>query len=141
MGKKEQYGMLAQQYYVESNMPICGIAKRLKINEKTLRNWKKEEKWEEKRANFLRSKFSCHSALYELLNLLVKNAIDTYKTEGSLPEAKELYFIKDMADKLSKMKDFENTLAEEQINKLSETQEKTFDSSDIIKKIFDAMTS
>lgn len=141
MGKKEQYGMLAQQYYVENNMPVSGIAKRLPVNEKTLHNWKRDGEWEEKRAAFLRSKYSCHSALYELVNLLVTNAIEKYKTEGTLPEAKELYFIKDMAEKLPKMKAFENNLAEEQIQEAAEVKETSFDNAEIVKKIFDAMTA
>lgn len=141
MSKKEQYGMLAGQYYIESNMPISGIAKRLNINEKTLHNWKKEGEWDKKRAAFLHSKYSCHSALYELVNLLVKNAIEKYRTEGTLPEAKELYFIKDMADKLPKMKNFENNLAEEQIQESTEEKTASVDTADIVKKIFDAMTN
>lgn len=140
MAKKEQYGMLAEQYYVENNMPISGIAKRLNINEKTLHNWKREGEWDKKRTAFLHSKYSCYSALYELVNLLVKNAIDKYKTEGTLPEAKELYFIKDMAEKLPKMKNFENNLAEEQIQEAAEAKENTFTQEDIVKKIFEAMT-
>lgn len=140
MAKKEQYGMLAEQYYVEHNMPISGIAKRLNINEKTLHSWKREGKWDEKRAKFLHSKYSCHSALYELVNLLVKNAIEKYKTEGVLPEAKELYFIKDMAEKLPKMKSFENNLAEEQIQETAEVKENSFEKEDIVRKIFEAMT-
>lgn len=140
MAKKEQYGMLAEQYYVESNMPISGIAKRLQINEKTLHNWKKEGEWDKKRAAFLHSKYSCHAALYELVRLLAENAINQYKNEGTLPEAKELYFIKDMAEKLPKMKNFENNLAEEQIQQMTEEQKPEFNQADIVKKIFDAMT-
>lgn len=140
MAKKEQFGRLAEQYYVESNMPISGIAKRLNINEKTLHSWKKEGEWDKKRAAFLHSQYSCYSSLYELVHLLVKNAINTYKTEGILPEAKELYFIKDMAEKLPKMKAFENNLAEEQITQTTEEKKSEVDISEIAGKIFEAMT-
>lgn len=140
MAKKEQYGLLAEQYYVESNMPISGIAKRLGVNEKTLHNWKREGSWDEKRNKYLHSKYSCYSALYELVNLLAQDAIGKYKTEGILPEAKNLYFIKDMAEKLPKMKDFENNLAEEQIQQNIEDKKTDLNKEDIVKKIFQAMT-
>lgn len=141
MSKKEQYGKLAEQYYVENSMPISGIAKRLPINEKTLHNWKKAGKWDDKRTQFLHSQYSCYSSLYELVNLLVKNAIETYQTEGKLPEAKELYFIKDMAEKLPKLKAFENNLADEQIQQVTEEKVTSFDTAEIVKKVFEAMTN
>lgn len=141
MAKKEQYGKLAEQYYVESNMPISGIAKRLNITEKTLHEWKRADEWDKKRCNFLHSRYSCYSSLYELVGLMAKDAIEQYKTEGTLPEAKQLYFLKDMVDKLPKMKSFENNLAEEEIAKTTETKNNDFsNNAEIVRKIFNAMT-
>ena len=141
MSKKEQFEHLAQQYYVESNMPISGIAKRLSLTEKTLHSWKKAGEWDKKRAAFLHSRYSCYASLYELVGLITKDAIQQYKTEGTLPEAKQLYFLKDMVEKLPKMKTFENNLASEEIANGKDDKIKDFtDNSMIIKKIFDAMT-
>lgn len=141
MAKKELYGKLAEQYYVENNMPISGIAKKLSITEKTLHEWKREGEWDKKRSTFLHSCYSCYSSLYELVTLMANDAINQYKTEGTLPEAKQLYFLKDMVVKLPKMKSFENNLVEEEIAKNTEDKKSDFNNNaEIVKKIFNAMT-
>lgn len=140
MAKKEQYFHLAEQYYVESNMPISGIAKRLNVTEKTLHGWKKEGEWDNKRASFLRAQYSCNSALYELVGLLAKNMLESFKTQGTMPTSKEVYALTAMIDKLPGMKSFETGLADEAIAQTTEQKEKTFDNADIVKRIFDAMT-
>lgn len=141
MAKKEQFFHLAEQYYIESNMPIAGIAKKLNLTEKTLHAWKKEGDWENKRNAFLKSQFSCYSSLYNLVGLLAEKALTNFKETGTMPTSKEVYALTAMIDKLPSMKNFENGLANEAIAETSEPKAKTFDNADIVKKIFDAMTS
>lgn len=141
MAKKERFFHLAEQYYVENNMPIAGIAKRLNITEKTLHGWKKEGEWDNKRASFLRAQYSCNSALYELVGLLAKNMLGTFKTQGTMPSSKEVYALTALIDKLPGMKNFETGLADEAIAQTTEPKAKTFDNEEIVKKIFDAMTN
>lgn len=123
MSKKETYEPLARQYYVESQMPVSGIAKRLNITEKTIHSWKKAGNWEQQRANFLRSQFSCYGSLYELVKLLSEDVKNKFVSEGELSDPKTLKFLTDMVDRLQKLKDFESTLATEQIENLQERED------------------
>lgn len=107
MGKFEQYGAIAQQYFVEEQKPVSVIAKLLNLTEKTLHDWKKKGDWEQKRADFLKSKFNCYASLYELTNLITQDALNTYKTEGEKPDKTTISFLTRAIDKLPKMKQLE----------------------------------
>lgn len=124
MAKKAQYEAIAKQYYVEMQMSIATIAKRLNITEKTLRDWKNEGEWEKERINFLNAQYKCYGSLYQLVYTLSNHALEEYKTTGSLPEAKNLSFIAKMADKLPKMKQFENTLLDDAIKQVTEVEQR-----------------
>ncbi len=113
MSKKATYEILASQYYIEAQMSISTIAKRLNISEKTLHNWKKEAQWDKKRTAFLKSQYSTNQTLYELVHLVAKKALEDFKQEGIMPEQKTLYFIMNMADKLAKLKSYEDNRCNE----------------------------
>lgn len=103
MNKFEEYGILAEKYYVEEQYSLSQISEKLKINTKTLSEWKKQENWEEKRKTFLSSQYSCYSALQELLMYLSKDALTKIKS-GEVPESASLNFIAKMSEKLPKIK-------------------------------------
>ncbi|MDD3236819.1 MAG: hypothetical protein PHV37_01820 [Candidatus Gastranaerophilales bacterium] len=109
MAKKEQYYVLAEKYYVEEQIPVTGIAKKLNITEKTLHNWRKEGEWDDKRTKFLRSQCNCYSSLYELLNKLIAKVTESIANDEKI-DGSTLYFIKTLMDKLPKLKKFENDL-------------------------------
>lgn len=139
MSKKATYEILASQYFIEMQMSIAQIAKRLNISEKTLHTWKKDGDWDKKRCRFLKSQYSTNQSLYELLNLVTKKALDDFKLEGIMPEQKTLYFIMNMSDKLSKLKQFESDIAQEKIEQVKETEEKSNDvnkNDDALQKFF-----
>ena len=112
----DEYGILAEKYYVEEQLTLKQISEKLNISVKTLWQWKKNEKWEDKRRNFLSSQYSCFSALQELLMYLSKDALTKIKS-GEVPESASLNFIAKMAEKLPKLKsiqeEFLNTKPEE----------------------------
>lgn len=122
MGKRETYEPLARQYYVEAQVPISGIAKRLNITEKTLHSWKKEGNWDGQRAKFLHAQFSCYGSLYELVRLLAEDAKDKFVTTGELPDSKTVNFLRDTIKQLPNLKTFENTLALEKIEEVKEQE-------------------
>lgn len=122
MAKKEQYYVLAEKYYVEDQMPVTGIAKKLNVTEKTLHNWRKEGEWDNKRAKFLRSQCQCYASLYELVNKMTQKIAEDFETTGEAPDGSTLYFIKAMVDKLPKLKQFENELV---LDKTVNIHEKT----------------
>ncbi len=143
MAKKAIYEITASQYYIELQMSIAQIARRLNVSEKTLHEWKKQGEWDKKRNCFLKSQYSCNQSLYELLNLITKKALDDYKTQGIVPDQKTLYFIMNMSDKLSKLKQFESQTAQEKIEELNEhektSKEDSKNTDDMLKKFFDCV--
>ncbi len=135
MAKKEQYGHIAKQYYVEMQIPVSGIAKRLNLTEKTLHSWRKEDNWDAERTNFLRAQYQCYGSLYQLLHTLADNALREYKTDGAVPDAKVLNFISQMSEKLPKLKAFENSMLTEHVEKVTEAEEKDAPKEDLSVKI------
>ena len=108
MQKFEQYGALAEKYYVEKQYELSQIAKELNISSATLKSWKNKGDWDSKRQTFLSSQYTCYSALQELLMYISKDALSKIKV-GEVPEAASLNFIAKMAEKLPKMKELETT--------------------------------
>lgn len=143
MAKRAEYEIIACQYFVECQMSIAAIAKRLNISEKTLHNWKKIGNWDKKRAYFLKSQYSCNQSLYELLNLVVKKALDDFKMQDIMPDQKTLYFIMNMSDKLNKLKQFEKEEAKEKIEEINQNSEidkdKTNNMDEMIKEFVKAV--
>ena len=115
MSKIEEFGVLAEKYYVEDQLSLIQIGEKLNINAKTLGEWKKKGKWEEKRKTFLASQYSCYSALQELLMYLSKDALEKIKS-GEVPESASLNFIAKMAEKLPKIKILNEENSEKQVD-------------------------
>ena len=116
MTKKDEYLILAEKYFVEDQLPVSVISKKLNITEKTLHNWKEKSDWQTKRKNFLKSQYNCYANLYDLLNRVVQKTLDEFNAEDKMPDGATLYFIKAMSDKLPKLKQLEETLQTEKTN-------------------------
>lgn len=114
MGKFEDYGLLAEKYYVEEQLPVSSIAKKLNLTDKTLHEWKKKGDWDNKRKDFLTSQFTCSAALQELVLHLVKDA-NAKMNRGEMPEAAALNFISKMAEKLPKLKAYDDMVINEKM--------------------------
>lgn len=128
MGKFEDFGILAEKYYVEDQLPISTIARKLNLTDKTLHDWKKKGNWEDKKRDYLASQCSCNKNLYELVRLLTDKAVSDIRTEGIYPDSAALNFISKMADKLPKIKTFEENVVNELMNaNTSETEDKSED--------------
>ena len=54
-------------------MSLEDIARQLHLNERTLRRWKKSDDWETKRAEYLRTKTTLHSDLYDFTRSLINS--------------------------------------------------------------------
>ena len=143
MTKKATLEIAACQYFVECQMSIAEIARRLNVSEKTIHNWKKEGEWDKKREFFLKSQYSTNQTLYELVHLVAKKALDDFKTEGAYPDQKTLYFLMNMADKLDKLKNYEDKLSCEKIAEAKQINTENADNKnnmeDALKKVFDAI--
>lgn len=132
MGKFEQYGLIARQYFVEQQKPISVISKELNITEKSLHIWKKEGDWEQKKADFLKSKYNCFASLYELTNMIANDALQAYKTDGTKPDKSTISFLSKAIDRLPKMK----TIEKEEIVEHTENKDsKNFSENNINKVV------
>lgn len=143
MAKSPEILILATQYYVECQMSVAQIAKRLNVSEKTLHTWKKENDWQGKRNRFLKSMYSTNQSLYELLHLVSQKAIDDYKTDGTMPDQKTLYFIMGMTDKLPKLKMYEKQEIQEKVeelNAVNKEKELKINTDDMLEKFFKTIT-
>lgn len=127
MGKFDDYGILAEKYYVEDQLPISAIGKKLNLTDKTLHEWKKKGNLEDKRRDYLTSQCSCNKNLYELVRLLTDKAVTEIRTTGTYPDPAALNFIGKMADKLPKIKNFEENVVNELMNKSPDNTEKSED--------------
>lgn len=138
MGKFEDYGILAEKYYVEDQLPISAIGKKLNLTDKTLHDWKKKGNWEDKRREYLTAQCSCNKNLYELVRLLTDKAVTEIRTTGTYPDAAALNFICKMSDKLPKIKTFEENIVNELMAKSPEDTESKEDLKLKIAKSIDA---
>ena len=66
--KKLTLAQDALELYAEKFMPLNEIAKKLKVNEKTLRRWKKADNWEEKKYRFIKTQLKTIWRLAKKLN-------------------------------------------------------------------------
>ena len=145
MTKKATLEIAACQYYVECQMSVAEIARRLNVSEKTIFNWKKDGDWEKKREFFLKSQYSTNQTLYELVHLIAQKAVDDFKTEGILPDQKTMYFLMNMSDKLDRLKKYEDNLSGEKIEQMNSASEAPTDeqkqniTEDALKNIFKAI--
>ena len=79
MSKKLQFFQEAENMFIYQQLSAVEIAARLKLCEKTIRLWRKEGSWVEKRNNFMKKDLAFHEELYEFskkLMRLINNDID-----------------------------------------------------------------
>jgi hypothetical protein len=106
MAKKEGYGVEAERLYVIEQCGILEIASRLRLGEKTIRNWKAEGNWEEKRAQYLSSRRSFHEELYEFGKELLRSIRDDLRA-GVRVDPGRMYMAHALINDVKKVKDYE----------------------------------
>jgi hypothetical protein len=107
--KKHLYMAEAERLYVHEQMPVAEIAGRLGVSEKTIRLWKEEGGWDEKRAQYLTSRKAFHEELYEFARALLKSVMSDF-TEGKEPSPSRLFTLSKLLPQITKVKDYESTV-------------------------------
>lgn len=107
--KKNEYYAQAEQLYVTLNYTLIEISKQLGVSERSLRYWKEEGKWEEKRAEFMNLSTKLHADLYELANDLTKDIREKIKV-GIDPASSKLYTLVKLLPLLTKTKEYEDSV-------------------------------
>ena len=80
--KKQLLSETAEKLYIEKFMTLENIARQLNVNERTLRRWKADDNWDEKRSEYLKNNTTFHEDLYKFgRNLLDSIQNDMAKGE------------------------------------------------------------
>ena len=86
--KKQILAQDAFKLYAEKFMSLENIARQLHLNERTLRRWKKSDDWETKRAEYLRTKTTLHSDLYDFTRSLINSIERDMENNGKVEPAR-----------------------------------------------------
>lgn len=113
MSKKERYFDEAQTLYVQGQHTVNEIASKLVLAEKTVRVWKAQGEWDEKRKEFLKSKSSVHSDLYEVIKSVISSVKDDLAAKQKI-EASRMYFVTKALPLIIKIKDYEDLVNKKQ---------------------------
>ncbi len=120
--KKRALAKDALELYAEKFMTLSEIAKKLKVNEKTLYRWKKADNWEEKKYKFIKNQSSLHQDLFRLGYVLLKS-IKNDMAIGKKIESARMYFAMKIFNLLKVVKGYEDEIAAEK-RKMVETKPK-----------------
>ena len=93
-------------------MSLKDIARQLHLNEKTLRRWKKSDDWETKRAEYLRTKTTLHSDLYDFTHSLINSIEKDMENNGKVEPAR-YYVVTKMLKLIGPVKSYEDELMSE----------------------------
>lgn len=69
--KRDKYYDIAEKMYVEQFITEVGVAKRLGISDRTVRRWKADGNWGEKRKEFLKKQTLTNYDMYELVRKML----------------------------------------------------------------------
>ncbi len=71
MAKKEVLLENAQRLYVIEQMTIDEVARKMEVNERTIRRWKTEHNWDLKKEQYIKTKQMFHEELYNFARKLM----------------------------------------------------------------------
>ena len=107
MNSKRHLFNEAERLYIYCNKGIDTIANELKVNRKTIMDWKEEGDWGERRKAYKQSKLAFHEELYEFARNLVKG-ISEDMAAGKKVETGRIYAFCRIIPMFVKVKDYED---------------------------------
>jgi hypothetical protein len=107
--KKQTLAQDAFKLYAEKFMTLEDIVKQLHLNERTLRRWKKSDDWETKRAEYLRTKTTLHSDLYDFTRSLINSIEKDMENNGKVEPAR-YYAVTKMLKLIGVVKSYEDDI-------------------------------
>lgn len=96
----------AERLYIIEHISVTEIARRLNLNEKTVRMWRNEGSWQEKRQQHLKSKEQFHEELYQFARKLMQSIKDDID-QGEKIDQGRLYTFTKLISSLDKVKNYE----------------------------------
>lgn len=116
MAKKAQWYLECERRYVQEFQTLEQIATDTGVAERTLRYWKEEGSWENKRVRIQADSSALHSELYELARTIVTSVKSTF-AEGKEPSPTQQYILIRLLPLLTKTKDYEDSVAPIELEK------------------------
>lgn len=129
MSKKDIYYNEAEKFYIQDQLTIAEIESRLGVCEKTIRTWKAEGNWDEKKKRYLQEKSSFHEELYAFSRKLMKSIEEDWES-GKQVDSGRLYTLTRMLPMITKVKDYEDV----RVSKEKDLSEKGL-TEDLVKNI------
>lgn len=124
----------AKNLYVRDQLSFREIGKRLGVNERTVRVWRKNAKdWDKEREAFLQSKKGFHEDLYEFTRELMASIRTDLRNDEKVDQCR-LYLFKAILPLVVKPRDYEETKQAEE-----EAAETIHDTTDLAAIIAAAM--
>lgn len=105
--KKQILAESAANLYIEKFVTLETIAKQLNVSERTLRRWKVEGNWDEKRFNYIQSKTTFHENLYSFGKSLL-DSIMTDMKNGEKVDSSRLYTVTKIMNMLKNVKTYKD---------------------------------
>ena len=106
--KKDKYYEIAEKMYTEQFITVAGIAKRLGVNERTIKRWKKDRNWTEKRYQYLYKHTISKDDIYVFCKTMLAN-FNSELQNGKKIDTSRLNMFLNLVEELVKkeQKDFE----------------------------------
>lgn len=121
MAKKQIYFAEAERLYVVEQYTLAEIASHLHLAEKTVRNWKEEGDWENKRLRYLKGKQAFHEELYEFARDLMKTIKEDMQN-GQKVDPGRMYAFTRLLPLIYRVKEYEDVVSTEK-SEQSDTQD------------------
>lgn len=97
----------AERLYIVEQMTIEEVAEKIKVNEKTVRNWKSEGNWDVQRQKYIQSKQMFHEDLYNFARKLM-TSIETAIENGEKVDPGRMFAFTKMLPMITKIKEYED---------------------------------
>lgn len=110
MSKKHLHFYEAEKMFVYESLTVTEISARLKVSDKTVRTWRDQGNWIEKRNQYLRKDVAFHEELYEFSKKLM-HIISFDIDNGQKTNTGQLYTFSKIISLISKVKDYEDKIA------------------------------
>jgi hypothetical protein len=100
----------AERLYVVEQMTIEEVALNVGVNERTIRRWKTEHKWDSKKEQYVNSKSMFHEELYNFARKLMTSIEYDIDRNEKVDPGRMFAFTK-MLPLITKIKEYEDTLS------------------------------
>ena len=109
--KRDKYYDKAEKMYVEQFITEVGVAKRLGISDRTIRRWKADGNWGEKRKKYLTKQKFTNYDMYQLVRKMLDDFNEDVANNQQI-DTSRLYKFINLTEEMLKPKSKELTLKE-----------------------------